>query len=104
IDMSTVGELFAPKFMEGARLTPEIEREMARSLDADSLRYLPIESIARCVEIAGGSLCQACINGTYPTPAGQELYQIALDNNNSQTGGSSKRTYDAQSLAGTAPR
>jgi amidophosphoribosyltransferase len=49
--MSTVTELFAPKFMDGPTLTPEIEQEMADALGADSLRYLPVDSIARCVGI-----------------------------------------------------
>ena len=79
IDMSTIGELFAPKFMGESELTPEIEDEMASALGADSLRYLPVSAIARCVGMAGDSLCQACIDTRYPTPAGRRLYQIALD-------------------------
>ncbi|HVW00834.1 MAG TPA: phosphoribosyltransferase family protein, partial [Planctomycetaceae bacterium] len=93
IDMSTVDELFAPKFMHGGPLTPEIEQEMAEALGADSLRYLPQESIARCVGITPDMLCQACLDGDYPTDAGKKLYEIALDNvGHTQTGG---RTYDA---------
>lgn len=79
IDMSSVSELFAPKFMSGPVLTAAEEAEMAAALDADSLRYLPLEAIPRCVELPGQSLCQACINGTYPTAAGQRLYQLSLD-------------------------
>jgi amidophosphoribosyltransferase len=92
IDMSTVGELFAPKFMTGTELTPEIERRMADAIGADSLRYLPIDAIARSVALPRSSLCQACIDGRYPTETGRELYQIALDNSNA---GQSGRTYDA---------
>lgn len=80
IDMSTVGELFAPNFMEGTRITPENEREMAEAVGSDSLRYLPLDSITRCLDLPTESLCQACINTEYPTEAGQELYQIALGN------------------------
>lgn len=77
IDMSTVNELFAPAFLRGGPLTPEVQAEMARTLGADSLRYLPTESIARAIGFDRDQLCQACITGEYPTPAGQQLYQIA---------------------------
>jgi amidophosphoribosyltransferase len=79
IDMSSVRQLFAPKFLTNAangKVTPEIEAEMAKELQADSLRYLPIESIAKAIGMPGSDLCQACISGHYPTAAGQRLYQI----------------------------
>ncbi len=78
IDMSTVAELFAPRFMTGTTITPEVEQQMADALGADSLRYLPLEAIARCVQRSADGLCQACINQQYPTDAGRRLYQIAL--------------------------
>ncbi|MEX0716066.1 MAG: amidophosphoribosyltransferase [Planctomycetaceae bacterium] len=99
IDMSTVGELFAPKFMEGTRITPEIEDEMAAALGADSLRYLPIEALARCVDLPARTLCQACVNGAYPTPAGRELYQIALGKAHDEESDVGGRTYDAPLIA-----
>ncbi|QDT64654.1 amidophosphoribosyltransferase [Calycomorphotria hydatis] len=78
IDMSTIGELFAPKFMQpGDRLTPEIEAQMAEVLGADSLRYLPVEAISNCIALEPGSLCQACIDTEYPTIAGRKLFQIS---------------------------
>jgi amidophosphoribosyltransferase len=92
IDMSTVSELFAPRYMNGADLTPEAEQRMAEAIGADSLRYLPIESIARSVGIPRTSLCQACIDTQYPTPAGRKLYQLALGN--AQRDSESGRTYD----------
>src|SRR6516162_801425 len=49
IDMSTVRELFAPRFMEGPRPTEKEQQAMARELGADSLLYLPLEAIARCI-------------------------------------------------------
>jgi amidophosphoribosyltransferase len=79
IDMSTVTELFAPKFLKQQKLTPQHEQAMAKVLGADSLRYLPVEAIARCVGMERSSLCQACIDTNYPTPAGRELYQVALN-------------------------
>jgi amidophosphoribosyltransferase len=89
IDMSTIGELFAPKFLDNGRLTDEGQAKMAAQLGADSLRYLPVESIARALKFDSDQLCQACITGEYPTPMGQELYQIALKNI-----GNDRRTYE----------
>jgi amidophosphoribosyltransferase len=78
IDMSTIDELFAPRFIRPDRSVDEMHMAMARELGADSLRYLPVESIARAVERPVEELCQACITGRYPTPCGQQLYDIAL--------------------------
>ncbi len=36
-------------------------------LGADSLRYLPVESIARAIALPAEKLCQACVTGEYPT-------------------------------------
>jgi amidophosphoribosyltransferase len=92
IDMSTIKELFAPKFLkEGQPLTPEIEAEMAQDLGADSLRYLPVESVARAIGLDADQLCRACITGEYPTPVGQEMAECAReDARNGATG----RTYE----------
>ena len=80
IDMSTIKQLFAPKFYPpGELLTDAIQDEMAASLGCDSLRYLPIESVARAIGIPRDGLCQACINCDYPTPVGQKLYQLDHD-------------------------
>jgi amidophosphoribosyltransferase len=79
IDMSTVGELFAPKFLKGGPLTAEVQQEMAASLGADTLRYLPVSSIARAIDLPETDLCRACITGRYPTPFGQQLYAISLE-------------------------
>jgi len=78
IDMPTVDDLFAPKFLKGGPLTDEVPAAMAKQLGADSLRYLPVEAIARAIDLPGSQLCQACITGKYPTKRGQELYQIDL--------------------------
>src|SRR5262249_22624210 len=50
IDMSTVEELFAPRFLDGGEMSPATEQRMAEALGADSLHYLPVEAIARAVE------------------------------------------------------
>ena len=94
IDMSTIDELFAPKFLQSRELTPAIEAEMAAALGADSLRFLPVESIAKAVHYNSSQLCQACITGRYPTPSGQKLYQIARDNIGKT--GCDSRTYEVQ--------
>jgi amidophosphoribosyltransferase len=94
IDMSTVDELFAPKFLRGRELTEEVQAEMAEALGADSLRYLPVESIARAIHKPADQLCQACITGRYPTEYGQRLYEIALTNVGKTD--CSRRTYEVQ--------
>ena len=91
IDMSTFGELFAPQFLQNGQLTPEAEARMAARLGADSLRYLPVEAVARAIGFAESELCQACITGRYPTPSGQELAQLAWDNDRQNIAG---RTYE----------
>lgn len=98
IDMSTISELFAPRFIREGRPLEEAYAEMARDLGADSLRYLPIESVARAIDRPADQLCRACITGNYPTPHGQQLYQIALANARSRSDGpcqAGHRTYEA---------
>jgi amidophosphoribosyltransferase len=81
IDMSTVAELFAPKFMHNdGVLSDEVHARMAKALGADSLRYLPVESVARAIKMSGDNLCRACITGEYPTPWGQQLFEISMKN------------------------
>ena len=92
IDMSTIDELFAPAFLRNGVLTEESQAAMAAKLGADSLRYLPVEAVARSIGFDAADLCQACLTGRYPTPAGERLYQIACG----QTArGESGRTYEA---------
>ncbi len=80
IDMSTISELFAPNYLDHGMLTDEGQRRMAAALGCDSLRYLPRDAIARAIDLPADHLCRACITSEYPTPAGQRLYQIALEN------------------------
>ncbi len=94
IDMSTVNELFAPKFMRDGLLTDEVQRQMAAQLGCDSLRYLPVEAIARAIGFDADQLCQACITTDYPTPCGQRLYQIALEQSREGTEDCHQRTYE----------
>jgi len=92
IDMSTISELFAPKFMHpGDDVSPEVLRQMAKALGADSLRYLSRESLARAIDLPANDLCRACVGAGYPTPEGQRLYQVALQAGANGTVG---RVYD----------
>ena len=77
IDMASVDELFAPQFLENGQLTPAAEQAMADELGADTLRYLPTAAIAEAIGKPATQLCQACLDGTYPTPTGQHLYQLS---------------------------
>jgi amidophosphoribosyltransferase len=92
IDMSTVKELFAPKFMAGKVPTVPEQDAMARTLGADSLFYLPVDAVARCIDLPSTGLCRACVTGEYPTPAGEQMYQLALRKHSE--GDSDGRTYD----------
>jgi amidophosphoribosyltransferase len=96
IDMSTVRELFAPRFMNGSRPTEEEQNAMAAELGADSLFYLPLEAVARCIGLEADQLCRACLTGQYPTPTGEQLYQLALRNRNGKAKG---RTYETSVAA-----
>jgi amidophosphoribosyltransferase len=102
IDMSTVSELFAPRFVNGDPATSADFARMADTLGADSLRYLPVEAIARAIRRPAGDLCQACITGDYPTAWGQKLYHIALANVSREPGGA--RTYESGTVEQMALR
>ncbi len=69
---------------------------MAKALGCESLRYLPIESVATAIGIPQNGLCQACIRCEYPTATGKKLYQ--LDYAQFQAGKSSQdgRAYDME--------
>ncbi|HVO37574.1 MAG TPA: amidophosphoribosyltransferase [Spirochaetia bacterium] len=58
IDIPTPQELIAN------RLDPD---GIAREIGADSVRFLPIESLRECVA-APGDFCYACFSGSYPFP------------------------------------
>jgi amidophosphoribosyltransferase len=92
IDMSTVGELFAPKFMLSNAPTVAEQDAMAAELGADSLFYLPVEAVARCIDLPADRLCRACVTGDYPTETGEKLYRLALRNH--AAGTDMGRTYD----------
>lgn len=80
IDMPTCEELYAYQFLRkpAEGLLPEdIARRMAQDMKAESLVYLPVESIPRCVGLPREDLCMACVTGCYPTHWGQVEYDAA---------------------------
>jgi amidophosphoribosyltransferase len=91
IDMSTVRELFAPRFLKGSRPTVAEQDAMAAELGADSLFYLPLEAVSRCIGLPADRLCRGCLTGHYPTPTGEKLYQLSLRNRNASV---NNRTYE----------
>jgi len=97
IDMSRRSELFATRFLDTSYedITAEAQAEMAADLGADSLRYLPVEALARSVGLPPERLCQACVTGDYPTEAGQELYQLDLGSS------ASRRKEAVETVSGT---
>jgi amidophosphoribosyltransferase len=98
IDMSTVRELFAPRFLKGQRPTEAEQTAMAAALGADTLFYLPLEAVARCIGLDTNRLCRACLTGDYPTEKGTQLYQLALRNRHGTGNG---RTYEAAKVGAT---
>jgi amidophosphoribosyltransferase len=92
IDMSTVKELFAPKFMAGKVPTVAEQDAMAETLGADSLFYLPVDAVARCIDLPAEKLCRACLTNEYPTAVGEQLYQLSLRKH--ATGDTNGRTYE----------
>jgi amidophosphoribosyltransferase len=96
--MSTLAELYAPRFMHGKIITVAEQETMARELGADSLFYLPLDAIARCIRLPEGQLCRACLTGEYPTEAGTHLYQLALRKHGDGT--SNGRTYESKAATG----
>jgi amidophosphoribosyltransferase len=78
IDMSRRDELIATKYADlpGGGLSDLAQQRLAEDLGADSLRYLPVEALARSVGMASDRLCRACVTGQYPTPTGQRLYEL----------------------------
>ena len=94
IDMSTLVELFAPKFVpRGYKGTPSetMLGQMAHTLGVDSLRYLSVSDLGSCLQMDGQSLCTGCVTGRYPTNWGNKLMTRSKRN---QRGGRSGRTYE----------
>ena len=93
IDMSTLDELHAPKFAPARYKgdpSPEMLKKMAKSLDVDSLRYLPVFALGPAIDVEQESLCTGCVTLKYPTAWGNRLIKQARKN---QEEGVKGRTY-----------
>jgi amidophosphoribosyltransferase len=80
IDMSTLGELFAPNFTPkryDGNPSDAMHEKMAKALGLDSLRYLPLDELGPCLRMETEDLCTGCIRGKYPTERGNKLMRSA---------------------------
>ncbi len=94
IDMSTLGELFAPGFTPpkyDGRPSARMHAEMAKKLGVDTLRYLPVDGLYDSLQINRDSLCLGCVTGKYPTKWGNKLMRSAKRNTATGRDG---RTYE----------
>ena len=82
--------------MKGSRITEAEQNAMATELGADSLYYLPLEAVARCIGLDASHLCRGCLTGKYPTDTGERLYQLSLRQRNGSVNG---RTYEIPAVA-----
>ncbi len=69
IDMSSRKELIAAQEENYEKMIEKIRKE----LGVDSLIYQNFEGLIKAIGINENELCTACINGNYPTPAGEKL-------------------------------
>ena len=81
------------------RVSVAAQQLMAEELGADSLRYLPVEAIARAVSLSPERLCRACITGKYPSETGQRLYQLDAVDTRHANGAGGIRAYDLTAAA-----
>jgi amidophosphoribosyltransferase len=94
IDMTRLGELFAPKFIPrnySGQASEKMLVRMARDLAVDSLRYLSVPDLGGCLGMPNRSLCTGCVMGKYPTTWGNRLVaRCHRDHQRSKTA----RTYE----------
>jgi amidophosphoribosyltransferase len=62
IDMSAKKELIAVN---------KTEKDIAKEIGATTVKYQTIKGLTNALNASNGDLCLACINGEYPTPAGE---------------------------------
>ena len=83
IDMSTLSELFAPKYIDedyDGVVSEESLSKMANALDLDSLRFLDVKELGPSIGCSNNSLCTGCVTGKHPTPCGKQLMKKAIEN------------------------
>ncbi len=94
IDMSTLGELFAPAFVAGGydgNPDDATQARMAEALGVDSLRYLHTSDLGAVLNRDLGELCTGCVTGRHPTRHGRKLMRRARENHAADREG---RTYE----------
>ena len=94
IDMSTLGELFAPRFApQGYAGRPDATMfaRMAEALGVDTLRYVTVDDLGECLCQQKDAFCLGCVTGRYPTPWGNKLIESARRN---LAEGKAGRTYE----------
>ena len=80
IDMSTLGELFAPAMVkDNYDGTPceDTLATMAEELGLDSIRYLTVPGLEDALGKTREELCLGCVLGEYPSQCGTDLYALA---------------------------
>ncbi len=97
IDMSTLKELFAPMYSNEIfekGLPQDLAKKMAKSVNADSIRYQSIEGLIQSIGLSKDELCLACLNRNHPTATGKKLIKKAIDEAKTAKSKSKKRTYE----------
>jgi amidophosphoribosyltransferase len=81
IDMSTVNELIAPRFMKEVEdsMPEKVSGKMASYLGADSVIYQTIPGLVRSIGLPKNELCMACLDRNHPAETGKRLIKVALD-------------------------
>ena len=95
IDMSTVGELLAPKYekkIDPEKTSEEVCQKIAKDLGADSLIYQTIPGLVKSIGLPKNDLCMGCLTGNYVTPCGKSMYKKALSD--FRLGRKTKRSYE----------
>ena len=59
-------------------LRTEEEQKIAGELGADSIHYQTIQGLVNAIGLPKNELCLGCLTGRYPTPKGNQLIQISL--------------------------
>lgn len=83
IDMSTLDELFGTRYAPArynGEPSAEMLKKMARTLNIDSLKFLPVSSLGQAIDVERDSLCMGCVTSKYPTPWGNKLIRRAKQN------------------------
>ncbi len=98
IDMSTLNELVANRYRKPDEMVkalkernPKLIEKIRKYLKADSLIYQTVEDLVKAIGKPKKELCTACLTGEYPTPGGQKLIKLAVNNLKK---GKKDRTYE----------